>query len=264
MGTSTTQVRADIARSRDELGGTIGALEERLAQTKEDVVDRVSPKRVWHRKTDELRRRVGAVTGSVTGMTERMETQVATGTRRVRGEVQGLAEQTSAGVSRATDGARGGQAGLRQRAEDNPMAAGLVALGAGVLMASLLPPTPAERKAALRLRDELSPLQEQASKAGRQVAEEVTQSAQERMEQVKSRAGAAVEQVKQETMASSEEVKSETQAASRRVKGEAKASTRRVKSEVKSEAKSGPRSGGASNGSSASKPAPRRRPVRAR
>lgn len=133
MGTSTTQVRAEIARSRDELGETIGALELRLAQTKEDVVDRVSPKRVWHRKTDGLRRRVGAMTGSVTGMTERMETQVATGTRRVRGEVQELAEQTSAG-------ARGSQAGLRQRAEGNPVAAGLVALGAGVLMASLLPP----------------------------------------------------------------------------------------------------------------------------
>ena len=254
MGTSTTQVRADIARSRDELGETIGALEQRLAQTKEDVVDRVSPKRVWQRKTEELRRRVGAVAGSVTGMTERMETQVATGKSRVKGQVQGLNEQTSAGVSRAKVEARQTKAGLRQRAEDNPMAAGLVAVGAGVLVASLLPPTPAERRAALRLRDELEPVKEQASEVGRQLADEVSSSAQERMEQVKARASEAVEQVKEETTASTEEVKGETKAASRRVKGEAKASTRRVKSAAKSE----------NSSTSATKAAPRRRPVRAR
>lgn len=255
MGTSTTQVRADIARSRNELGETIGAFEQRLAQTKEDVVDRVSPKRVWHRKTEGLRRRVGAVTGSVTGMTERMEMQVATGTRKVRGEVQELAGQTSGGMTRATDGVRQSQVGLRQKAEDNPMAAGLVALGAGVLVASLLPPTPAERRAALRLRDELSPLQQQAGEVGRQLADEVSSSAQERLEQVKARAGEAVEQVKEETTASTEEVKKETKAASRRVKGEAKASTRRVKSEAKS---------GNGSASATPKAAPRRRPVRAR
>ena len=255
MGTSTTQVRADIARSRNELGETIGALEQRLAQTKDDVVDRVSPKRVWHRKTEGLRRRVGAVTGSVTGMTERMEMQVATGTRKVRGEVQELAGQTSEGMTRATDGVRQSQVGLRQKAEDNPMAAGLVALGAGVLVASLLPPTPAERRAALRLRDELGPLQQQAGEVGRQLADEVGSSAQERLEQVKARAGEAVEQVKEETTASTEEVKKETKAASRRVKGEAKASTRRVKSDAKS---------GSGSASATPKAAPRRRPVRAR
>ena len=254
MGTSTTQVRADIARSRDELGQTIGALEQRLAQTKEEVVDRVSPKRVWHRKTEGVRRRIGAVAGSVTGMTERMETQVATGKGKVKGQVQELNEQTSAGVSRAKDEARQTKVSLRQRAEENPMAAGLVAVGAGVLVASVLPPTPAERRAALRLRDELEPVKEQASEAGRQLADEVSSSAQDRMEQVKARATAAVEQVKDETTASTEEVKSQTKAASRQVKGQAKASTRRVKSEVKSD-----------NGStSAKKAAPRRRPVRAR
>lgn len=255
MGTSTTQVRADIARSRNELGETIGAFEQRLAQTKEDVVDRVSPKRVWHRKTEGLRRRVGAVTGSVTGVTERMEMQVATGTRKVRGEVQELAGQTSGSMTRAADGVRQSQVGLRGKAEDNPMAAGLVALGAGVLVASLLPPTPAERRAALRLRDELGPLQQQAGEVGRQLADDVGSSAQERLEQVKARAGEAVEQVKEETTASTEEVKKETKAASRRVKGEAKASTRRVKSEAKS---------GIGSASATPKAVPRRRPVRAR
>ena len=255
MGTSATQVRTEIASSRDELGQTIGALEQRLAQTREDVIDRVSPKRVWHRKTDELRRRVGAVAGSVTGTTERMEMQMATSKSRVRGEVQELAGQTSEGVSRAADGARNTQAGLRQRAEGNPMAAGLVALGAGVLVASLLPPTPAEQRAARRVRDGLGPLQQRAGEAGRELAEGVSESAQERMDQVKSRANEAVQQVKDETATSTEEVKTETKAASRRVKGEAKASAQRAKS-------GNGRSSG--SGSASAKPAPRRRPVRAR
>lgn len=135
------------------------------------------------------------------------------------------------------------------------MAAGLVALGAGVLAASLLPPTPAEQRAARRVRDGLGPLQQRAGEAGRELAEGVGQSAQERMEEVKSRANEAVQQVKDETTSSTEEVKTETKSASRRVKGEAKAGAQRVKSD----------NGRASGSSSASsKPAPRRRPVRAR
>ena len=76
MGTSAAEVaerRRDIARSRGELSETIEALEQRLAETKESVVDKVSPKRVWQRKTAAVRQKLDDVSTSLAAMTGRTE-----------------------------------------------------------------------------------------------------------------------------------------------------------------------------------------------
>lgn len=232
MGTSATQVaevRNEIARSRRQLFETAEAFEQRLGERKEEIVDRVSPSRVWQRKTAGVRRRLDEVSTSISGMTARRENPMAGNGSKVRGQAQEISGRASSAVSNMGDQARTGPPALAERTGRNPFAAGLMAIGAGFLAASLLPPTEREREAAQRLRTELEPLKRQASDVGRQMAGELRPLAEGSVEQLKERAAGSVEQVKQETQGSVRQVKAEAEDASAQVQRKAKSASRQVK-----------------------------------
>ncbi|HEV2767568.1 MAG TPA: DUF3618 domain-containing protein [Acidimicrobiales bacterium] len=231
MGTSAAELRREIAQSRGELSETIEALEARVAETKESVVDRVSPSRVVRRKKAELRARVMGTSPSITppSIKGRTEGQMA----RSRSKVEDISERAGEAAGTVSEQAKAAPTALRERAEGNPMAAGLVALGAGLLVANLLPPTDRERQAAERLRSQLEPLKQQASEIGKDVAGELQQSAQVRAEQVKERANDAVQQVKEEAQDRSQEVKDQTKSAATQVKQQGRRASRQVKQTAK-------------------------------
>lgn len=253
MGTSAAELRRDIARTRGEMSETIEALEERLAETKESVVDRVSPKRVWHRKTAGVRQRLDDMSNSIAEVTGRTGNQMAQGKSKVRGQVQEVAGRAEGTAGQLGEQARAAGPAVRQRAESNPLAAGLVAVGAGFLVAAILPPSERERQAAQRVQSQLEPLKQQAGEIGKQMAGELQQVAQQGVEQVKGRANEAVEQVKQESSSSAQQVKEEAETATTSVKRQAKSASRQVKKTTTGEqAPTRPRR------------APRRAPSRAR
>jgi hypothetical protein len=68
---------------------------------------------------------------------------------------------------------------VRERAEGNPVAAGLFVLAAGFFVGSLLPPTERERELTRRARSEIEPLKDQLAETGRGIAGELSQSAQQ-------------------------------------------------------------------------------------
>lgn len=231
MGTSAAELRSEIAQSRGDLSETIEALEARVTETKESVVDRVSPSRVLRRKKAELRSRVMGTSPSVTApsIKGRTEGQMA----RSRSKVEDISERAGEAAGTVSEQARTAPSALRERTEGNPMAAGLVALGAGLIVANLLPPTDRERRAAERLRSQLEPLKQQATEIGKDVAGELQQSAQARAEQVKDRANDAAQHVKEEAQASSEEVKDQAQSATTEVKQQGRRASRQVKQTAK-------------------------------
>lgn len=147
--------------------------------------------------------------------------------------MEDISERAGEAAGTVSEQAKAAPAALRERAGGNPMAAGLVALGAGFLVANLLPPTDRERQAAERLRNQMEPLKQQAGDIGKEVAGELQQSAQARAEQVKERASDAVQQVKEEAQDSSEDVKEHAQAATSQVKQQGRRASRRVKQTAK-------------------------------
>jgi len=259
MGKSATEVRREIAQTRGELSETIEALEVRIGEVRESVVDKVSPKRVLQRKTAEVRQRIDdlgtSITGSITGSkqaaagsltnakasltartsttTERTGDLMGRTKSKIQGQAQDLSERAGDSAASATGQAKAAPAALRQRTESNPMAAGLVALGAGFLAATLLPPSESERKAATKVQTGLEPLKNQATTVGRSIAGELQQSAQGSVEQLKARAQEAVEQVKQDAQSSTAEVKGQAQEATTSVKRKARSASRQVKETAK-------------------------------
>jgi ElaB/YqjD/DUF883 family membrane-anchored ribosome-binding protein len=156
MGQSADQLRREIDETRQDLSGTLDA-----------IGDRVSPGR----------------------MIERRKNRVVNGWHDLRDRVMGTASDAGSMVGDAAAGTvdtlKDTPDMVRQRAQGNPLAAGAIAVGVGVLLASVFPPSEPERHAAGQLLDSTEPLQDELKQTGREIAEHLKEPAREAVDQLK-------------------------------------------------------------------------------
>lgn len=194
MGEDTEQqLTYDIARTRQDLSRDVEALS-----------DKVSPTRVVERRVQRTRY----------GLT-RMKDRVM-GTAYHGREAVGSKASQVAGT--ATDTASGTADAVRQRTEGNPLAAGLIAFGAGWLVSSLLPPTEREKQLAGAVVDTAKerggPVAQEAASMGQEMGERLKEKASEAVEEVKSTAQQGAERVADEGRTAAETVKEEVRPSS--------------------------------------------------
>ena len=84
---------------------------------------------------------------------------------------------------------------LRRQTQGNPVAAGFIAFGGGLLVGTLLPETQTERDAAKRLEPSVAGLAQEAGEIGKDVAEDVKTTAVGAMDEMKESASAVAEGV---------------------------------------------------------------------
>jgi len=166
MGQSAEELRQDIERTRTELGGTMDA-----------IGDRVSPGRII----------------------ERRKNRVVLGVRSARDRVMGTAGDAGGSVAGAASDAAGAVKDLpstiRQQSQGNPMLAGAVAFGVGLVVAAAIPPSQAERNASSQIKEKAAPLGEKVGEAAKEVAENLKEPAQQAVAEVKDAASAGAERV---------------------------------------------------------------------
>ena len=166
MAEVTQELRQDIERIRDDLDTTLDALG-----------NRVSPRQIAQRRKAAVRGRVTRVRTAVMGSAQDSGSAASGQARQVAGSVQEGAQQVA---GRAADQVRQAPEMIQQQTQGNPLAAGLVAFGAGLLLATLFPPTEAEQRAAGAVQERVEPLKDQALEAGREVKDHLQESAGER------------------------------------------------------------------------------------
>ena len=197
---NTQRMTHDIADTRADLGRNV-----------DELTDRVSPTRVVGRRVETARGRMSRVKESVMGSASDARDRVSGSASSAQGSVSSTAGE---GVETA-----------RQRAQGNPLAAGLLAFGAGWLVSSLLPASEKEAQAAQRLEDTAKehgqPVKEQASQVGREVGQNLKEQATQAADQVKSTAQESADHVRSEGQASTERVKSEGQSSTEHVRQQA-------------------------------------------
>ncbi|SDL83058.1 Protein of unknown function [Arthrobacter sp. ov407] len=178
MSENPDAIRADIEATRARLGTDVDA-----------VADKVTPSNIVHRQTDKVK-------------------DAATG---VKDKIMGTADEAtgSVGATIADAGSAVGDAPhkVAVKTQGNPLAAGLIAFGAGLLVSSLIPPSAKEREAAEALKSAAEPVTTQLTEAAQDVAQGLQEPAQEAMENVKTTAADAVENVKEEGQAAVSDVK---------------------------------------------------------
>ena len=192
MSENPDVIRADIEATRARLGTNVDA-----------VADKVTPSHIVQRQTDRVKENVkDAVFG-------------------VKEKVMGAADHTAGNVHSATGtaGAHLSDAGaaigdapaqVRTKTQGNPLAAGLIAFGAGLLVSSLIPASQKEREAADALKTAAEPLTTELTEAAKHVAEGLKEPAQAAMENVKATAADATEHVKAEGQGAVADVKDRT------------------------------------------------------
>src|SRR5690606_39012459 len=122
------------------------------------------------------------------------------------GQVRGLSEGAQERAGAVAEQARQAPERVMEQAQGNPLAAGIIAFGAGLLAASLVPPSGAEQRLAGKLGEHTEPLREEMREAGQQVAEDLKGTAREGAEQVKGRAQEAAASVQEDARSSASDL----------------------------------------------------------
>ena len=134
--------------------------------------------------------------------------------RKIMGTASESASSTTSAVSGAASalGAKASSAPgqLRGQAAGNPLAAGVIAMGVGWLLGSLLPASAAEKDAAAAAEDKARPTLEGAA---REAAASLQDSAQQAAQSVRDSAAGAAATVKDEAASSAHDVRNQAQAA---------------------------------------------------
>jgi hypothetical protein len=189
MGQTTGELRADLERQRSELSHDLEA-----------IGDRVSPSRIAQRRTASLRsgvqRAKDAVMGTATAAPHAATEQI--------GEVAGRAGET---VSQVPDAAR-------QQVQGNPLAAGLLAFSAGLVVATLLPETPPERQLARQIQPKLEDAASAVGSAAQEMREHLEPAAKDAAAELRDTAKESVSAVRDEAQQAGSTVAEEAKPAS--------------------------------------------------
>ncbi|MDQ5841025.1 MAG: hypothetical protein M3537_07750, partial [Chloroflexota bacterium] len=98
-----------------------------------------------------------------------------------------------------------------RKAQGSPIAAGLIAFGAGLLVSSMLPASRAEQQAAQAVKDTAQPLVDDLTDTAKEMAGNLQEPAQQALEEVKATATDATDTVREEAASAAADVKSQAQ-----------------------------------------------------
>ena len=188
----------------------IEATRRNLSRDIDELSDKVSPQRVVARRKEAVRSRFGGLRDKIMGNAADARRSAGFGMSSAGSSIGDSASGTAASVQET---ARGAVDAVEQRAEGNPLAAGLVAFGAGMVIAALLPPSEKEMRVAGTVVDTAKehgqPVVEQAKSVGQDIAQDLKESAYDAAQHVQQTAQASVGNVRDEGEASAQRVKDE-------------------------------------------------------
>jgi ElaB/YqjD/DUF883 family membrane-anchored ribosome-binding protein len=182
MTNNPDEIRREIEDTRGRLSSDVNALTET-----------VSPSNVARRQAEKVADVASSVKDHVMGTADDLH---STGSDAV----SSVGHAPAAAATKARRTTRG-----------NPLAAGLVALGVGWLVGSLLPASEKEKQAASTLKDKAQPLVDEAKSVAQDTAQELKEPAMQAAQSIKEAATDARDTVVQEGQSTAEDVKSQAQ-----------------------------------------------------
>ncbi len=182
MSNDPEQIRRDIERTRTELSDNVNALG-----------DKVNPGSI-------AKRQVNRVRGAATSVKD-----------AVLGSASDAADTGQQVATTMGDAVSNAPNAVARKAQGSPIAAGLIAFGAGLLVSSLLPASQVEQQAAEKVKDTAQPMVDNLTETAKEVAGNLKEPAQQAVEEVKSTATEAAATVKDEATSAADDVKSQAQ-----------------------------------------------------
>jgi hypothetical protein len=191
----------------DRLRSQIEHTQRNLSADVDLLAEKVTPTRVARRRIDRARRSMSSMRDRVMGSTSDTASSVG---HQVQDTASSVADTASSVAGDAAQTVRETPEAIRRGTEGNPLAAGLIAFGAGWLLSTLAPPTKAEQELAEQAtswaREHSGPVKEQLGQVAEEMKENMREPVQQATESVKSTATDAVETVKDDTRSAAGDV----------------------------------------------------------
>ena len=182
MSNDPEQIRREIEHTRSELSDNVNALG-----------DMVNPGSI-------AKRQVGRVRGAATSVKD-----------AVMGSAADAADTGQQVATTMGDAVSNAPNAVARKAQGSPLAAGLIAFGAGLLVSSLLPASRVEQQAAEKVKDTAQPMIDDLTDTAKEVAGNLEEPAQRALEEVKSTASDAAATVKDEAASAADDIKTQAQ-----------------------------------------------------
>lgn len=189
MSNDPDQIREQIELTRGSLSNDVNAL-----------ADTVKPGNVARRQADKVRGAAGSARDKIMGTAS--DVGSATGST-----FSGAGSKITDAASSSQDAVKAAPDAVRTQTRGNPLAAGLIAFGAGWLVASLIPATRAEQQAATKAKENASVVTDEVSAVAKEVGAQLKEPAQNAAASVQSTATDAVNTVKAESTSAVQDVK---------------------------------------------------------
>jgi len=182
MTENPDQIRREIEQTRQDLAGDVDALHEK-----------VSPSAIASRKVDSARSALSTAKDKVMGATP-------------NGSGEGVADRVASAASSITDSVEAAPSAARRQTRGNPLAAGLIAFGAGWLVASLIPASEKEKSAATTVTDAAGGPSAVLTAPAKDIAEGLKEPARHAAESVKQTATEGATTVRDDTADAKDEL----------------------------------------------------------
>jgi hypothetical protein len=210
MGKTAEELKWDIDQRRSDLTRDFDA-----------IGDRVSPQRIAERRVQAVRSRFGDVKNSVMGARDTAVDGVGATGQRAQDTATGAVQSAQEGLHTAGEKVAEVPDLVRANTQGNPLAAGLVAFGLGLLAATVLPGTRKERRLARTIQPQLEDAARTAAETGRSLAEDLKPVAQDSARSLQESARESAQHVADGAKDAAQSVKDHTRDAAGDVKNAA-------------------------------------------
>jgi len=171
MGKTAAELTEDIEQQRADIGRDVDA-----------IGDRVSPARIVDRRTEAVRSRFRTAKEAVMGSND---PAVEWSTRSVADRVSDTKDHAADLAHTAVDGVTAMPDRVRSSTAGNPLAAGLVAFGLGLIAATLIPSSEKEEELVRELQPQLERASGKLGEAGRELVDGLRPEVEQAVQEVK-------------------------------------------------------------------------------
>jgi uncharacterized protein YjbJ (UPF0337 family) len=199
-----------MAEEPDRLRHDIERTRASLTQDVDLLAEKTSPRKA-------AQRRWTAVKEKVMGTTEQARHTTGDATSSAVSTIQdkasGLGNTAGEKAHDAADAVRNAPRQVAAQTQGNPLAAGLIAFGVGLLAATVIPVSDAERRAGQELKDRSGDLTDRVKDVAGEMKDDLSGSVQHAAEQVKDTAQDAAQTTKVQAQSSAQDAKDQTKRA---------------------------------------------------
>jgi uncharacterized protein YjbJ (UPF0337 family) len=189
-------------RLRQEIEGTRAS----LTRDVDMLANKTSPKRVAQRRWNSVKEKVMGTSENAGNATSDAMSTVHDKASDAASTVQDKAGDVAASVRNAPQA-------VAQQAQGNPLAAGIIAFGVGMLAATLIPVTDVERRAGRQLKENSGELTDRVKDVAGELKDDLSGTVQQAVGQVKETAQDAAQTTKDQATSSAQDAKDETKQA---------------------------------------------------